>query len=164
MPVLPTKQVKDENFGSYNYIDPASNSLTATLSEIDTVIGSISNYGIVKSFSIDGQGSPIETGLLQDWLYFPAAWVIKGWTVITDVSGSITFDIWKEAYPTFPTSASNSISGTEKPLTSSSRTGQDDTLTTWTTNVPAGSILMCNLDVADGVVTKGKVFLYGDPV
>ena len=68
-----------------------------------------------------------------------------GWTLCSDQTGSIVLDLWVAAYPTVPTVA-NTITGTEKPTIAASRVGQDLTLSSWTTDIAAGSLLAFNID------------------
>jgi hypothetical protein len=68
----------------------------------------------------DGTGVALTTGV-KGWIIAPWAGTILGWTMVTDVSGSITVDIWKgtNAFPT----VSNTICGGNPPALSSAQIG-----------------------------------------
>lgn len=91
----------------------------------------------------DGAGSEIQTGLVAD-VIMPFNAVILEVTLLADQTGSIVFDIYKDAYANHP--ASTSITASAKPTISSSNKSQDSTLTGWTTVVSSGDILRFNVD------------------
>jgi len=59
--------------------------------------------------------------------------------IIADRVGTVTIDIKKANYSSFPNSVS--ITGSEKPLLSNAQKNQDTVLSTWTTSLSAGDIL-----------------------
>lgn len=102
--------------------------------------------GIPSSFgiSMDGGGSAITTGV-KGFVTIPFACQIKGWYIVSDVSGSIVIDVWKAA-GAVPTVA-NSIAGSEKPTLTGASFASDVDLTTWTTiEVAAGDVIGFNVD------------------
>jgi hypothetical protein len=102
------------------------------------------NFGI----TIDGGGSAITTGVKGSVLV-PYDCYITSWSVVSDVSGSIVVDVWKGASPyVIPTSAAQSIAGSEKPTLSSQQINTDLSLTTWTTPLVLGNVLVFNVDSA----------------
>jgi len=78
----------------------------------------------------------------------PYSGTITGWTLLSDISGSIVIDVWKDTFSTFPPSVADSIAGSEKPTLSSAQKSEDNTLSTWTTSVSAGDIIGFNVDSA----------------
>ena len=115
-----------------------------------SITGFTSNVGCV-GITIDGAGSAITTGIAGS-IIVPYACVIDCWAVIADQSGSIVVDVWKGSSPlTIPTSASDSIAGSEKPTLSSQQINTDLNLTTWTTNLVFGDVLVFNVDSATTV-------------
>jgi len=78
----------------------------------------------------------------------PAAGTLVSWTLLADVSGSITIDIYKAAYASYPPSSSivNTGSGGVKPALSSQSKNQDLTLLHWTTALAAGDVLRFHVD------------------
>jgi hypothetical protein len=97
-------------------------------------------------FKFDAGASVIPVGS-KDEIYIPFAGTITGWTILTDVAGTITFDLWGLAYASFPPTVANTITAAAKPLIgSSARSAQSSTLTGWTTTIGATQTLICNVD------------------
>lgn len=115
-----------------------------------SITGFTANQGCF-GITIDGAGSAITTGITGS-LLVPYDCIIDCWGVVADQSGSIVVDVWKGSSPlTIPTSASDSIAGTEKPTLSSQQINTDTNLTTWTTNLVFGDVLVFNVDSASTV-------------
>jgi hypothetical protein len=93
--------------------------------------------------SIDGGGSVIAAGVKQP-IVMPFACTITGWHLVGSPQGTVVMDVWKKAGAT-PTLA-DSITGSEKPSLSGSEVNSDTTLSTWTTNVAAGDVIVFNVD------------------
>jgi hypothetical protein len=85
---------------------------------------------------LDGGGAVLTTGVKTD-LYVTFACTITAATLIADVSGSVVLDVLKSA--AFGTVPTTSIVASAPPTLSSASSGQDVTLTGWTTSVAAGS-------------------------
>jgi hypothetical protein len=97
--------------------------------------------------NIDGGGSAITTGIVAD-VIVPFGMTITGWTIISDQTGSIVVDVWRDSYANYPPDVADTIAGTEKPTLSSASKNQDNTLSSWTTSITAGDILRFNVDSA----------------
>ena len=111
------------------------------------VTGFTANRGCL-GITIDGAGSVITTGL-KGYLYVPYDCIVDCWGVIADQSGSIVVDVWRGSTPlTIPTSASDSIAGSEKPTLSSQQSAVDTNLTSWTKNLVFGDVIAFNVDSA----------------
>ena len=89
-----------------------------------------STVGII----IDGGGSAITTGEKAEIL-IPFSGSIQSWALLADRSGSITVDIWKSTYATYPPTASNSIVASEKPFISASVKNTSSSLAGWTASI-----------------------------
>ena len=104
---------------------------------------------IPRSFGVvfDGGGAILIPGS-QAEVVIPYAMTITGWTILGDVSGTASIDIWSAAYASYPPTIANTIIGATgtKPNLSASVKGQSTTLTAWTTGVTAGNIIRFNLD------------------
>lgn len=112
----------------------------------DAVAGSIINIKTGSfGFTIDGNGSPITTGL-KGYITIPYSGTITGWSIISDVTGSVVVDVWKDTYANYPPTIADTIAGSEKPTLTSQNKNNDNTLTTWTTAVTAGDIIAFNID------------------
>lgn len=100
------------------------------------------NFGI----TIDGGGSAITTGV-KGSVVVPYDCYITSWSILSNITGSIVVDVWKGSSPySIPTSAAQSIAGTEKPTLTSQQINTDLTLTTWTTPLQVGDVLVFNVD------------------
>lgn len=97
------------------------------------------------TFIIDGGGVAITTGT-KGYLEIPFACTINRATALSDVSGSIVVDIWKDTYANYPPVDADSITASAPVTISSATKSQDATLTGWTTAVAAGDILGFNVD------------------
>lgn len=97
------------------------------------------------NFIIDGGGSTITTGTKGD-LSIPFVCTITSWTLLSDQSGSIQVDIWKDTFGNFPPTDADSITAAAPPLISSGNRGTGSSLTGWTTSIAAGDILRFNVD------------------
>ena len=115
-----------------------------------------SSFGTI-GITIDGAGSAITTGL-KNWITIPFNCQILEWTILSDVSGSIVIDVWKDTFANFPPTVADSIAGTEKPTLSSQNKNQDNTLTTWITSINQGDILSFYVDSAS-TLTKVNLAL-----
>lgn len=100
------------------------------------------------TFVIDGGGSVPATGvrLYGAVVEFPCT--VTGWTVLSDLAGTCTIDVWKDAYADHPPTAADSMvgAGTKPNLAGPSRKGQSYALDWTTTALAAGDVLFLNLD------------------
>lgn len=97
-------------------------------------------------FTIDGGGSVITTGLKYGYAAIPFACDIKTVTIVSDVSGSIVIDIWKDTYANVPPTVADTITASAKPTLSSAQKNTDSTLTGWTKRLNKGDVLYFNVD------------------
>lgn len=101
-------------------------------------------------FLIDGGGAPVTTGL-KGTIAVPFACTITSWTLMADVNGSVTLDLWKSDFAAYPPSAAQSITGPAKPAISSDVKAFSSTLTGWATAIAAGDILAFHVDAVTGL-------------
>jgi hypothetical protein len=125
-----------------------------------TVLGSgniNTNSGVPASFgiTIDGGGSVITIGT-KGYVRVPYDCTITGWTMVSDVSGSIVIDVWKDSYLNYPHTLADSIAGLEKPTLTSAIKNENSSLTTWSTAVTAGDIIGFSVT---SVTSVQKVYL-----
>ncbi len=104
---------------------------------------------------IDGGGSAITTGV-KTYLPIDFAGTITQVTMVTDQTGSIVVDVWKDTYANFPPTDADSITASAPVTISSATKAQDATLTGWTTAISAGDVLGFNVDSAS-TVTKATL-------
>lgn len=95
-------------------------------------------------FVRDNAGNVISTGIKGD-MTVPFACVITGAILLADQVGSMSLDIWKAPYASYPPTAGNSICGGNY-MTLSSAMQSTNTLVGWTTAVNAGDVLRFNVN------------------
>lgn len=90
-------------------------------------------------------GSADSTSLVavgtKGYIRAPYDATITGYTILTDVSATVTLDVWKIASGTALPTNSNSITASAKPTLTADDVVHSTTLTGWTTAVTAGDIL-----------------------
>jgi len=121
-------------------------------------IGNLSQNTNAKAinFIIDGGGSAITTGI-KGVIEVPYAMDIVAWSTYGDQTGSIQLDLWKDTFANYPPTATDSITGTEKPNLVSAVKSQDVALTTWTgKSVASGDSIIVSVD---SVATVQRVTL-----
>ena len=101
-------------------------------------------------FFIDGGGSAITTGI-KGVIAIPFKCEIVSVTMMTDQSGSIVVDIWKDTYANYPPTNADSITDSTPPTITTADKMVDSTLTDWTKAIALGSILTFNVDSATTV-------------
>jgi hypothetical protein len=87
--------------------------------------------------TVDGVSSVIQVGQ-TGFVTMPYAGTITGWSITTNASGSIQFDVWKAA-GAIPTIA-NTIVAAAFPTLTSAQFVTSTTLTGWTTTFAAGDV------------------------
>jgi len=110
------------------------------------------------TFIMDGGASVISTGQ-KGYLIAPYSGIITGWTIVSDVIGSIVVDVWKDTYANYPPTVADTIAGSEKPTLSSVNKNSDSNLSTWTTQFSMGDIFTINVDSVS-TVTKVTLLLH----
>jgi len=116
--------------------------------EADAAVDGLRDIAIV--YIIDGGTVAITTGE-KGHLDIPFDCTITGWVLLSDQSGSIVIDVWRDTYDNFPPTVADTIAGSEKPTLSSAQNNQDLDLGTWTTSVTAGDILAFNVESCTSV-------------
>ncbi len=96
-------------------------------------------------------------GLSTPPLRVPFDCAIVGWTILCDASGSIVFDVWRDAFANYPPTVADTITASAKPTVSGSNKATSTTLTGWTTSLSAGDVLIANVDSTSGL---GRARLY----
>ena len=111
--------------------------------------------------SLDGGGSEIESGIAGDTFVLEAGTITSATLIaepLTGSAGSIVVDIWVDDLANHPPTDDDSItSGTPVTISSDVQT-QDTTLTDWTTNISANSVIRFNVDSVDNI-TKCQLVL-----
>lgn len=108
--------------------------------------------------TIDNGGVAITTGVKADVkMDMPCS--ITEWTVLSDVSGSIVIDVWKDTYANFPPTVGDTmVGGGNKPTISASIKGQAAPSGWTTVAIAAGEILRFNVDSVS-TITRATIIL-----
>jgi hypothetical protein len=102
------------------------------------------------SMLFDGGGASVSAGITRFTLIpFPAT--ITGWTVMADVSGSISIDIWKASFANFPPTVSNTIVNGYPLVLSSAQSAQGSVANWSTVTINAGDVLAYHVTSASTV-------------
>jgi hypothetical protein len=128
------------NLTTTNVVTPTINGITSAL-----------------EYVFDGGGAPL-TAVLYGYLYVPFACTVTGWTVISDVGGSIAFDVYNNPYSSYGSNSSMVYPGTG-PNISSSNKGQGSPTSWGTTYIPAGNIIGFAMYYTSGSITRVTVSL-----
>lgn len=105
--------------------------------------------------SIDGGGAVITTGT-KGYVEVPYSGTIVEWKIISDVSGSVVFDVWK-SNAAVPTNA-NTITASAKPTLTTAQRAVSTTLTGWTTSVSTNDVFGFEVESAS-TLTKATLIL-----
>ncbi len=119
--------------------------------QITGFTANVGTFGI----TIDGAGTAITTGV-KGYIVLPYDCIVNSWSVVADQSGSVVVDVWKASSYTIPTSAAQSIAGTEKPTLSSQQINTDLSLSSWTTGLVVGDVIAFNVDSAS-TITRATI-------
>lgn len=106
--------------------------------------------------TVDGAGSVLTSGT-KGFRTVDFAGTIQSWTIIANVSGSVTFDVKKSTYANFPTTSS--IVASAAPILSSAQKAQSSTLTDWTTTIAAGDVIEFAITDTPSTVTRATLLL-----
>lgn len=97
-------------------------------------------------FAMNNSGNVVPTGIVGD-IYVPFACTLSAATVLADTAGSMTLDIWKAPYGSYPPTVANTITSGGIVLSAVNKY-QNLTLTGWTIAVAAGDVLRLNINSA----------------
>ncbi len=100
--------------------------------------------------TIDGAGSTILTGQ-KGYLSIPYNCIIKNITLLSDISGSLSLDIWNDSYGNYPPTVADSIVGGTYPAISSGIKYTDSVLAGWSTSVTGSNVLGFNVVACSGI-------------
>lgn len=100
-------------------------------------------YTLGLSCFMDNAGQAIPIGTSFGFIYVPFDCTITGWSILADLTGSMTVDIYKCDYASYPTNSDYMICGTTAPpqITNANK-ASSTTLTDWTTTaITAGDTI-----------------------
>lgn len=142
--------------------DPAGTpaSQKATMAQVNDFVKANAHKGAI-SYTIDGGGSAIATGLVKAGLPIPYSCTLDEWTLIADTSGAIVIDVWKDTYANYPPTNADAMpgAGKEPTITATGVKAQDTDLTDWTSRtITAGDILYFNVDSCTSITNCTLTF------
>ena len=107
-------------------------------------------------FMVDNGSQDITPGN-KGYLTLDVTGTLESWTVLSETTGTIAFDIEKSSYTNFPNNFV-SIVGNEYPILNNQNKNKDDNLTTWNKSLELGDVLRFNVLSCVGV-QRCSVFL-----
>ena len=129
----------------FNVADSGSGRGTITLASPGGGGGGGSGATTQPGAYVFQEGAADSTALVavgtKGYIRAPYDATITGYTILTDVSATVTLDVWKIASGTALPTNSNSITASAKPTLTADDVVHSTTLTGWTTAVTAGDIL-----------------------
>lgn len=135
--------------------------ISSSYSPFPTSSDALQAYGLVNtgldryknvSLTVNAGSSTVTSGV-KGIITVPFNGQVLGWSVITNQSGSIVFDIYKDSFTnfTYPGSAINTITGTNKPQLSGSYKNESFNVTSWNTTLNKYDVLTVNVDSVSGI-------------
>ncbi len=143
-----TKNYVDINKFDSTEIQTASggwNSTETTVNSNSAAWNTFSSKNATLGCTFNGLGSALAVGL-NAYLTIPYDCTIQNWYLISNVVGDLVIDVWKDEWDNFPPAVEDSIAGSEKPTLVAQRNNRDLNLTTWTTNVSTGDVMLFRVD------------------
>lgn len=100
----------------------------------------------------DGGGSAIAANK-KAYVRVSVSGTIVSAYIMADVSGTISVEVWKDTFANFPPTVADKISASAPIALSSAQSGENTTLTGWTTTVTAGDVLCFNVSALATSIT-----------
>lgn len=112
------------------------------------------------TFSVNGNGTVLTTGLQSAFVKVPYAGTLIGYDMVVSPSGSVTVDVDGAPSGSLPTTGNSIVGSGTKPATSSAVDTSSTTLTSWTTPVTAGENFGINITAATTSTSLTITFYY----
>ena len=110
-------------------------------------------------FTIDANGNNSISKGVKGSVIVPFNCTITSWTILSDVSGSISIDVWSDAYGSYPPTSGDTITGGEKITLTNQQKNQDLNLTSWTTSLSLGNVLTFYVESNSTLLKKVYVMI-----
>lgn len=136
--------------------DSYNSSVASASSASASAASAASAGGAEILYVIDGGGAPVSSGS-KGTVEIPFNCTINRVTLVGDASGTVTVDLKKCDYATFPSTVS--ITNGTPPALTAARKSQDSALTGWTSTLAAGDILEYTVPTTATSVTRLSVLL-----
>lgn len=102
------------------------------------------------SYVIDGGGSVINTGVVGE-IHVPFKSEIIEVSLLTDITGSIQIDLWKDSFVNYPPTIVNTITASALPEIISGMTISNSALVGWTKIINVGDVIIYNVNSVTSV-------------
>lgn len=133
--------------------------------KIDTLSGALATRDHLSMY-LDGNGVALLSGT-RGYAVAPWSGTIDGWYLFADnegLSGTLSIDIYRDAYLSFPPNLADRICGSEKPAVAGTKQARDTDLTTWSRIVTRGDVLSFNVDQCSGITKAWLTLMVSRPV
>jgi len=101
--------------------------------------------------TVDGAGAVLTTGI-KGYRSFPVNGTIIKWRLLADVAGNIEFDVFLDAFASYP--PTTSIVAVAPPELVGVDSDEDSVLTGWTTAIAAGEVLGFEITGVPATITR----------
>ena len=105
------------------------------------------------NFSLSTGGYNMDTGI-KGYKKVPYDATISNVTLLADVPGSVTVDIWKSTFGGHPAGPGQSITGGNPATLATQVKSSNSTLTGWNTSIAAGDILTFYVSAVDAFISR----------
>lgn len=122
--------------------------------------GTIGNANLVMQVLIDYGGAPIPPGFQPPPLVVPYAGALNAWTLLSDTPATLTVDLRRDNFPSYPPTPGDSIVGAAPPALANSNKATSTALTGWQRLFTDGDILQ-PVVTANDLATKLTISLIG---
>lgn len=134
-----------------NYINQLLKVLKDNFDSLDNRLVDFENtHTRIVTAAFDGGGVALVVGSTT-WIRVPFSGIIVSCSILTDVVGDLTVDIWKDVYANYPPTDADSITAGNEPSITGDDQFIDTTLTGWTVSVNKGDVLMFNIDACNTI-------------
>jgi hypothetical protein len=139
---------------------PAQAKTSLALVKADVGLGNVDNTSdatklanvITQSVVVQfGDGTNVLTVGEKRRFSIPVAHTLIRWRILSSVSGSVVFDIWRDTFANYPPTVADTVS-TSKPTLSSALSAEDSTITDWNEVGSAGDVYIVNVDSVTSIV------------
>lgn len=121
-----------------------------------TKLAAVITQSVVVQF---GNGTDVLTVGDKRRFDIPVGHTLIRWRILSSISGSVVFDVWRDTFANYPPTVADTIS-TSKPTLSSALSAEDSTITDWTEVGAAGDIYIVNVDSVTSVVDCVLILWY----
>jgi hypothetical protein len=131
-PTLTTPTIASFTNATHGHTDAASGGALTLTQSVAVVFGDGTNVIAIND---------------KRFFSIPVAHTLIRWRILSSVSGTIEFDIWRDTFANYPHTVTESVA-TSHPLLSGAFMAEDSTITDWTEAGNAGDVYVVNVHAA----------------